>query len=201
MIPTLRWRDVLPGLAAYFAQPLTWCLLFLAAGYLGGRCSRTPEKVVQWRTQADALTNRDALSLFHGTQAAGADTARRQMSHADTIAAQLRHPPTVPPTPPAFDRDSLTRAAFDSGYTAGYRTAADVALAALSEQRAAYARVEALRRAAVTRADSLATLVRTAPLAKGPPRLTCGPGLAYAVTATGTGPALTLGCHIPLLRF
>jgi hypothetical protein len=36
MLPTLRWRDLLPGLLAYFAKPIGWCVLALLVGLVAG---------------------------------------------------------------------------------------------------------------------------------------------------------------------
>jgi hypothetical protein len=36
MLPTLRWRDLLPGLLAYFAKPIGWCVLALVVGLVAG---------------------------------------------------------------------------------------------------------------------------------------------------------------------
>jgi hypothetical protein len=206
MAPLPRLRDILPhalgGVLAFLAQPIALVALVGLVAFTSGRCSVTPERVVEWKTRADALTNRDALSVFHGKQSAGADSSR-------TPRCRTRIPlwcicdrsPRRRKCPPCSTRDSLAAVAFDSGYTVGWSDAATEATAAIATQRDAYARIEALRRDAVSRADSLAALVKTAPLAKASPRIVCGPGAGYSVSATGSGPALTVGCTLPVLRF
>lgn len=185
VLPTLRWRDLLPGVLSFLAQPIALVALVGLAAFTAGRCSSTPARVVEWKTRADALTNRDALSVFHGKQSAGADTARKALAVADSLkhvadslAERLTHrPPTPTPKriPATTAPDStLYLAGFDAGFTEGWHAAAAEGLnasvvyhTATDTAMAAGGRLGNLREEAVSRADTLNDVTRQAPIPGG----------------------------------
>jgi hypothetical protein len=193
-LPPLRWRDLLPGVASFFAQPIALIALVGLAAFTFGRCSgHTDAKVQQW-TDARDLQVGPLWKAFTQEQSADSATAARLLAWAqteqrradrltDSLAAALKRVPTRAPVvpPPAYRADTATARAYQAGYTAGFATgwseAADSGAASLRTQRAAYhtvqdslmhatAKLETARRAGVVFAEHGDSLLKVAPIRK-----------------------------------